>query len=129
MRLPFVDHVGARITEVRDGHSLLTLAIVAHHLNSGGNVHGGVLFTLADTGMGAALFSALAPGERCATVEAKINYFRPTQGGTVQCRSRIVNRGRTLASLESEIRVDDSLVATAQGTFAIIASDKPPPAP
>jgi acyl-CoA thioesterase len=123
MRLPFVDHVGVQIAEVRDGASLLTLAIAPLHLNSSGVVHGGVLFTLADTGMGAALFSALARGERCATVEAKINYFRPVRGGTVQCRSRIVNKGRTLASLESTISVDDAAVATAHGTFAIIAAD------
>ncbi|WP_284617992.1 PaaI family thioesterase [Aquabacterium humicola] len=123
MRLPFVEHVGAEIADVRDGASLLTLVIAPLHLNSSGVVHGGVLFTLADTGMGAALFSALARGERCATVEAKINYFRPVRGGTLQCRSRIVNRGRTLASLEAVLSVDDNAVATAHATFAIIAAD------
>ena len=119
MDLPFANHVGMRFERPRDGRSRCTLAIEEHHFNSAGMVHGGVLFTLADTAMGAALHSTLAPGESCATIEMKINYFKPVVAGVIVCTAEIVNKGRTIASLESSLHVDDVLVAKANGTFSI----------
>ena len=80
-----------------------------------------VLFTLADTGMGAALLSTLSPIESCATIEVKINYFRPVVEGPLSCRTEIVHRGRRTASLESTLLWDGKTVAKASGTFAIFA--------
>jgi acyl-CoA thioesterase len=70
-RFPFLEHVGVEIEEQRAGFSRCTLAVAPHHFNSSGVVHGGVVFTLADTGMGAALIPDLQPGEKCATIEFK----------------------------------------------------------
>jgi len=125
MPLPFVDHIGARIVESKDGTSLLTLAVQPHHFNSSGVVHGGVPFTLADTGMGAALFTALQPAEGCATIEVKINYFRPVVEGELACRSVLVYRGRSTAHLESTLSVGDTVVGKANGTFAIFQRKAP----
>lgn len=119
MPLPFVEHVGARIVESGAGSSVLSLAIQPHHFNSSGIVHGGVLFTLADTGMGAALFPSLQPTEGCATIEIKINYFRPVTEGELTCASLLVHRGRSTAHLESTLSVSGSVVGKASGTFAI----------
>ena len=64
MSARFTELVGVRIEEAANGHSRLRLALAAHHLNTHGIVHGGVPFTLADTAMGAAVHSRLAPGKR-----------------------------------------------------------------
>jgi acyl-CoA thioesterase len=117
--MPFVQHVGLQVVESSAGSSLLTLFIQPQHHNSHGVVHGGALFTLADTGMGAAVYSVLAGGESCTTVEIKINYFRPVIQGTIECRSQVIHRGRSLAAIESSLSVDGKLVAKASGTFAI----------
>ena len=77
------------------------------------------MFTLADTGMGAALFSVLGPDERCSTIEIKINYFKPVLEGTIECRSQVVHRGRTVANLDSVLTVGGALVGKANGSFAI----------
>ena len=119
VKLPFVEHVGMRIAAQGEGRSRCTLEVQDFHHNSSGRVHGGVAFTLADTGMGATLFSTLAPGESCATIEIKINYFRPVLAGQLVCLSEIVHRGASVANLESSIHVDDVLVAKANGSFAI----------
>ena len=121
MPMPFVDHVGARFVEVTPGASVLALDLQDHHLNSNDVVHGGVLFTLADTGMGAALYATLEPGQACATIEIKINYFRPVLEGPLLCRSLLLHRGRSTAALESTLSVGETVVGKASGTFAIIA--------
>jgi acyl-CoA thioesterase len=119
MPLPFLEHVGAQITECGEGKSVIRLEVQPIHFNSHGVVHGAALFTLADTGMGAALFSTLGPDERCSTIEVKINYFKPVLEGTVECRSHVLHRGRRVANLECTLTVGGALVGKASGSFAI----------
>jgi acyl-CoA thioesterase len=119
MKLPFVEHVGLRIEEHGADHSVCKLDVENYHLNSTGVVHGGVLFTLADTGMGAALYPTLAIDEICATIEIKINYFKPVHSGLMICTSQIVNRGNSIANIESCVTSGEVLVAKANGSFSI----------
>lgn len=116
---PFAELIDLRIVERTAGSSRVALTVTESHLNPHRVVHGAVLYALADTGMGAALYPTLAAGEICATIEIKINYFKPVAGGDVVCTTRLVNRGRTVANLESALVVDDVLVASANGNYAI----------
>ena len=119
MKYPFVEHVGVRIEEHGDGRSRCTLLLQEHHSNSAGIVHGGALFTLADTAMGAALYTTLKPTQICATIETKINYFKPVVGGTVVCTSEVISRGRTVANVEASLHSGAVLMAKAYGSFSI----------
>jgi acyl-CoA thioesterase len=119
MKLPFVEHVGMRIEEQYEGHSVCKLDVQNYHLNSTGVVHGGVLFTMADTCMGAALYPTLLADEICATIEIKINYFKPVLSGLMVCTSKIVNRGKSVANIESCVYSGEVLVAKANGSFSI----------
>ncbi|MBA4264499.1 MAG: hypothetical protein C0453_05410 [Comamonadaceae bacterium] len=87
MRLPFVNHLGLVIEEAASGKSRCVLEVREIHMNSSGIVHGAALFALVDTGMGAALFSTLDSEHGCATIEAKINYFKPVHSGAITCTS------------------------------------------
>lgn len=118
---PFLDHIGLVVREHGPDGSVCALTIAPMHMNSTGRVHGAVLFALADTGMGAALTPTLARDQACATVELKINYFKPVRAGELTCSTQVVNRGRTLANMESSIYLNQVLVARANGTFAIFA--------
>jgi acyl-CoA thioesterase len=119
-RSQFTQHVGIELVERAAGRSRWTLDLQPIHMNTHGVVHGGVLFTLADTAMGAALFGALQPGQICATINVKINYFKPVFGGQVLCISEVVNQGKNVAHLDASLYVDDVLVARANGDFAIL---------
>lgn len=125
MHHPFAELIALRTDEQGAGHSRLSLRVAPEHLNPHRVVHGAVLYALADTGMGAALYPSLVAGESCATIELKLNFFRPAAQGTLVCDSTIVNRGRTIANLESRILLGDKLVATANGNFAIFARRPP----
>ncbi len=74
---------------------------------------------MADTGMGAAVFPTLAPGELCATIEIKMTYFKAMVRGEVVCRTVLVNRGKRVAYMESSVYGGEVLLAKAAGTYAI----------
>ncbi len=116
---PFAELIGLQVLDQAAGRSTLQLRIDAHHLNPHRVAHGAVLYALADTGMGAALYPTLAAGELCATIEIKISYFKPVRGGLLECRTELVNRGKAVANLESRLYLGELLVAQANGHFAI----------
>lgn len=116
----FVQHVGVSVDEAAPGRSRCSLRIQDFHRNPSGVAHGGAIFTLADTAMAAALMASLEEGLICTTVEIKLGYFRPVFDGQISCDAVVVNKGKTLASLEAGIVAAGKLVAKASGTFAII---------
>ena len=122
---PFAKLINLRYLEQGPGHSRCKVTIEEKHLNPNKVVHGAEIFGLADVGMGAAVHPTLAEGELCATVEIKINYFKPVREGDLICTTVLVNRGKTLANLDSSIHCGDLLVAKANGTYAVFRPSKP----
>ena len=121
MNHPFAELIDLRSGEQRPGFSVYTLTVGPHHLNPHKMVHGAVLFAMADTSMGAALYPSLTDGQICATIELKINYFKGVSEGELRCETEMINRGRTVANLQSRILQGDTLVALANGNYAIIS--------
>ncbi|MFQ5799204.1 MAG: PaaI family thioesterase, partial [Bacteroidota bacterium] len=80
---------------------------------------GGVIYSMADTGMGAALYTDLNEEEICTTIEIKIVYLKAVNSGTLTCDTSVTHKSRRIAVLESEIRNDEHLIAKAIGTFYI----------
>lgn len=119
MQHPFAEHVGLELVEQAPGHSVCRIQVRPDHFNPQEVVHGAIIFAMADTGMGAALYPMLEDGEMCATVEIKISYFKYVVDGSVDCTSTVVNKGKAICSLEADIRQGDTLVAKASGTFSI----------
>src|SRR5439155_2147354 len=88
----------ARVLDLRgltigDGRCVWATTIGDVHRNPYGVVHGGVLFTLVDYAMGGALTSALEGGQRCTTLEIKINYVAPATEGEVRAEAWVVSKG------------------------------------
>ncbi|MFA5912672.1 MAG: PaaI family thioesterase [Burkholderiales bacterium] len=123
MNNPYADLVGFTLRLGRRGSGSCSAALEVRPelLNPNGVVHGGALFSMADTVMGAALHTTLEPGEFCATVEIKMHFLQPVSKGRIRCSTRVVQRGRRLAVLESHLSVGRKQVAQALGTFAIFA--------
>lgn len=114
----FTGHLGIESLGMVDGAFVLELQLDARHLSAAARAHGGVLFTLLDTALGRSVIAELPPGRGCATVEMKINYFRPVQHGRIRATGRCVQRTRSLAYAEGEVRNDaDKILARATGTF------------
>ena len=118
---PFAETMKLCVDERSAGRSICSIEIEPgiHH-NPHHVAHGAVFYALADTGMGAALYPTLDAGEMCVTIEIKITYFRPAPAGTIRCETVVLNRGRTIANLDSRLYLGDTLIAQANGNFAIL---------
>lgn len=119
MSHPFADLLAIHIEEQQAGFSRLSLSVSQDHLNPHQVVHGAVLYALADTGMGAALYPTLVAPQICATIEIKINYFKAVREGRIECVTELVHRGKSVANLQSKIFAEEKLIASANGNYAI----------
>ena len=116
---PFGDMLGIVFTEYGEGRSRCELEVRKELVNPHGVLHGGVIYSMADFGMGAAVYSTLADEELCATVEIKISYVSAVKAGRLICDSEVIERRSRIAIIESEVKNGDELVAKALGTFYI----------
>jgi acyl-CoA thioesterase len=115
----FGDFIGLTLTKCENGHSQCVLEVDHKLFNPLGTVHGGATYTMADSGMGSALYCTIGEDELCSTIETKIVYFKPVKSGTLICDTKIIHRSKRLAVLESEITQNGQLIAKALGTWSI----------
>lgn len=116
---PFGDLIGLQFTKLEQGKSQCTLEVSKNLFNPHKSLHGGVVYSMADTGMGAALYPLLEEDELCATVEVKISYFKPVTNGLLTCNTKVIHKGKRIGVLDSEILNGDRLIGKASGTFSI----------
>ena len=116
----FASHIGVKVTRVADGEADGELFADEVNCNSMGIVHGGALYTLADTVGGMAAFSR---GYSCTTASATLNYLRPgVKGRRVFCHARAQKMGRTLSVIRVDITGERGLpLATGLFTFCAMA--------
>ena len=116
--MEFTRELGIRTVREADGQSRLEVELAPIHMSRAARAHGGFLFTLLDTAMGRAVLSTLPAGRGCATVECKINYFRPVQEGTLVATGEMKNITRSIAYAEGALENSEGkLIARASATF------------
>ena len=115
--------VGYRIQTVERGRSVFELEPAEYHYNPFATVHGGILSTLLDAAMTAAVITTL-PGEKtCSTLEIKVNFIRPVtaETGVLRCEARPVHVGRRFATAEGHLRdTAGRLIAHGLSTCSIV---------
>ncbi len=112
-----------RLTVVDKGLVVFAGAPTDAHLNPMGAVHGGWFGTIADSAMGCAVQSTLAPGQGYTTLEFRINITRALRPGTrVVCRAEVQHAGRSTAVARAEITgaEDGKLYGTGSTTCMIL---------
>ena len=105
-----------KIVKAYDGKSELSLKITENMLNAHDMVHGGVIFTLADSTSGAACVSY---GKKIVTLSASINFV---DNGTMIATGEVVHNGNSTMVVDVRVtrQEDDKLLATASFTMFVI---------
>ena len=117
---PFGELIGLSFSQLENGYSRCALQVTDRLLNPNRVLHGGVVYSLADTGMAGALHTDLDADESCATVEISIVYLAAVTSGTLTCDTKLIHRSKRIAILQSEVENDGRLVAKALGTYSVI---------
>lgn len=117
----FIALVGAPAPESDGGTARLTVEVDERHLNPAGALHGGMLATLVDATMGAAVRSAVED-EVPATSQLTVTYLRPGKPGELLVTARVSKRGESLTVCEAEVEQDGKTLVHALATFALVES-------
>jgi uncharacterized protein (TIGR00369 family) len=122
-RSPFSALIGAEMEELREGYARLSIVLETRHTNPNGVMHGGVITTMMDSALGAAI-GALRGEEASrsphATVEMNASFLAGARpGDRIVVEGRVLRLGKTIAFGEAEARRGDELIAKGRLTFAI----------
>ncbi len=118
-----LETLGFRLVAVDDAAVVLEGAPGENALNPMGTVHGGWAATVLDSAMGCAVHATLAPGERFATLELKVNLIRALLPGMAQLTATgtLVSRGRRTAVSEARlVGADGKVYASGSSTCMIL---------
>jgi uncharacterized protein (TIGR00369 family) len=106
-----------------DGRAVFECTPDESAYNPIGVVHGGLVCTLADTVVGCAVHSTLAPGVGYTSIDISVSYLRPVtrDSGALRATGQVTKRGRRVAFAAGEI-IDGAgkLVATAASNCLVI---------
>lgn len=115
--------LGMKIERSEDGIGQVRIHIDERLMHPQHMVHGGVIFTIADTAMSMALRSMIPPGTPFGTIEAKINYMLPASEGELLAEGKIIHLGGTTAVIEASVynitAEQQRTIAKLLGTFYI----------
>lgn len=102
----FPKSIGINSVELSEDRAIAVLTIDQNHLNPNNTVHGGVLYTLADTVSGMLVCN---DGYMHTTVSGTIEYANPTLcGDTVTAEATFIKKGRKISYLNVDIKNSES---------------------
>ena len=121
---PFMVDLGVEPVAVAEGRVTTVLPIQPRHFQHTGQVHAGVMATLADHTMGAAAQTQAPDGHWVITAELKTSLLRPAQGERLVCEAVVIKAGRRLSFTEAEVHAESQgqrmLVMKASATMALV---------
>lgn len=126
---PFMVDLGVEPVAVGEGRVDTVLVLAHRHLQHTGQVHAGVMATMADHSMGAAAQTMAPDGHWVVTAELKTSVLRPGKGERLECEARVLKAGRRLSFTEAEVYAVSGAVRTlvmkASATMAVTVIHEP----
>lgn len=112
---------GFQIRKISDLEYEYRAAIQEFHLNNGGITHGGFIMTLMDSGLGTAVYRLLGGDTKIATISLDVKFVAPSREGEMLTGSAvIIKKTRSLVFVRGDLRVEDQVIATAEGIWKIL---------
>jgi acyl-CoA thioesterase len=123
-RNPFWSLLGMELVGVKKGWAKIKLPFSDKLTNAVGLMHGGAIFSPADSAVGMALIGLIDRDQNISTLEMKINYLKPVRGSAIIAEAKIIHKGAQTAIGDVEIRDEnDTLIAKGLATYAIHKQD------
>lgn len=118
---PFHRWAGMELIRVGGGEAELAMDLEDHHFNPQRIVHGGIISAMADTAIGLALRSILAPGSTHRTAQLGVHFLAKGEGNRLVGRGRALHLGSRMGYGEGEVLdAQGKLLARPPATFIVL---------
>jgi len=120
----FVKLIGPIYQKHKDGLLVLGLRAGPQHCNVRGDLHGGVVSSLADIAMGYNIAFSEDPPVSAVTASLTVDYVgKVSQGDWLEVHVDIQKKGKRLAFVNCFFYVDDKRVSRANAVFHILSKN------
>lgn len=121
---PYWALLGMEIVDVKKGWAKVRLPFEKKLLQPLGVVHGGAIFSPADSAVAMALIGLVERNEVFTTIEMKINYLIPFREGEITAEAKIIYKGSKTALGDVEVRNSGGdLIAKGLATYMIMKNN------
>jgi acyl-CoA thioesterase len=114
----FMRYNGMKLVALKEGYAEMEMELNDNSLNIQGTLHGGAMYTLADTAAGAA---AKSYGLVSITLNGSINFIKTTKTGKVKAIASTIHQGRTTGVYRVEV-MDENKDMLAWCTFTMFST-------
>ncbi|CAN5886818.1 PaaI family thioesterase [soil metagenome] len=118
--------IGAELGRIEPGIVEIAHSYRTELTQQNGNLHAGVVTTIADSACGYVAYSLMPAGSEVLSVEFKVNLLRPAKGDRFLAHAEVVKPGRTLTVVKADVfgvvgeAGNEILVASMLGTMFCI---------
>lgn len=120
---PFEIHVGPAFGRGETGARRFAFRAAAHHCNTRGVVHGGMLMTLADMTLGQAVWD-VTDNAPSVTLNMQTQFLRPAKAGDlIEVVPELTRRTRALIFMRGDFTVAGGIVMTASSVWKLLGED------
>jgi len=120
---PYWTMLGIKLVDIKKGWAKLKLPYSKNIVQPHGVVHGGAIFSLADSALAMALIGLTERDEQFTTLEMKINFISSFNKGAITAEAKGRERERVLGEVNI-VDEEGRLIAKSMGTYFIIKNDK-----
>jgi uncharacterized protein (TIGR00369 family) len=117
---PFTDPWEPLYSRRTDDAIILGLRLAPAHTNSRGLIHGGLIASLADNGMGYSCAQRMGWKSSLVTISLSVDFAGSAGiGQWLAVESDVIRTGGTVCFAQSLIKADDTIIARASATFRV----------
>ena len=123
---PFFCFTGIDIVKAEPGNAVLTMPVRPDMYNGVGWLQGGMLAAIADEAMALALYPLLTGDEGIATISESTSFITGVQQGVILAEGRMIRKGRRVAFMEGDVRLDDdkkTILSHTSAAFAVTTNN------
>lgn len=126
----YLEFLGFRLTEWKEGFARLEMPVRPEHRNTVGYLHGGVIASLLDIAGAVSGSFGIAEDFVSVTINLNCNYLSPLRSATVVAEGELIRANKSLFFAEARLYDPEMkrLCATANGTYKRRERQPGPPA-
>jgi uncharacterized protein (TIGR00369 family) len=121
---PIAECLAFELVEVEAGRTVFEVTASEFHYNPIGTVHGGLVATLCDSAIGAAVHSTLERGQGYTSIDLQVRFLKAVtaETGRLRCEGKVVHRGSRIVLGEAQLLDDQGKVYARASSSCLILS-------